>query len=392
MKKILMVTTISRTLKDFLFPFVRHFRALGWSVDGMACGISEDASCLEVFDRVWDVEISRNPLDPKNFRHTPNSIRCIVEREQYDIVHVHTPVAALLVRYSLNNLRKCHKVKVIYTAHGFHFHKGANPLTNLIFIALEKLAGAWTDYLIVINHDDEQAAQRYHFLAPERIRYMPGIGVDIDIYNHNQVSETDITRVRQEIGILPTNPLFLAIAEFTPNKRHQDMIKAIAQLARPDVHLACAGVGDPALLDELHKLSNEVGVKGRVHFLGYRNDIPTLICAAQAIILTSKREGLPRSIMEALCLSTPVIGTKIRGISDLLANNCGLLINVGDVQALAAAMAWVLDHPPEAQEMAKRGKKRMSNYNISHILDLHAALYTEALKSSPTMTTQPTEI
>ncbi len=379
MPKILMVSTVPVTLQRFLFPFVQHLRAQGWGVDGMAAGISDHALCVEMFDRVWDVELSRNPLDPRNFSRAPDTIRKIVAEGKYDIVHVHTPVASLVTRYALNNQRKRHKVKVIYTAHGFHFHAGGNPLTNTIFRALEKLAGAWTDYLVVINHDDEQAAQRYRFLPPERIRYMPGIGVDINSYDRHQVAQTDILGVYQEIGIAPTTPLFLAVAEFTPNKRHVDMLRALARLARPDVHMVFAGDGPPALLAEIHQLVTELGIQKQVHFLGYRTDIPVLICAATALLLTSKREGLPRSIMEALCLDTPVIGTAIRGNSDLLADHSGLLVPVGDPQALAGAMLWILDHPQEAQEMTARGKQRMSDYDIQRILDLHTALYSEAL-------------
>jgi glycosyltransferase involved in cell wall biosynthesis len=377
MKKVLMVTTISRTLQDFIFPFVEHFRSLGWLVDGMACDISSDAKCLAIFDRVWDVEISRNPLDPKNFFQAPETIRQAMAEREYDIVHVHTPVAALIVRYALNDLRKRNQVKVIYTAHGFHFHRGSNPLTNPIFIGLEKLAGAWTDYLVVINHDDEQAAQRYHFLPSDRIRYMPGIGVDINIYNRSQVTAEALSLFRQEIGVSPETPLFLAVAELVSNKRHQDMIRALVQLDRSDVHLICAGVGP--LLDDLNQLVAELGVQERVHFLGHRRDIPMLLCSSTAMLLVSRREGLPRSIMEALCLSIPVVGTNIRGTSDLLADNSGLLMEVGDIDALTMAMAWILDHPQEAKEMAERGKQRMSDYGIQHILDLYTKLYYEAL-------------
>jgi glycosyltransferase involved in cell wall biosynthesis len=380
MKKILMVTTVPYTLKMFMTPMVHHFCAKGWLVDGMASDISKDATCLELFNNVWDVELSRNPLDPRNFLRAPHTIRSVVEQGQYDIVHVHTPVAALVVRFSLNNLRRSNKVKVIYTAHGFHFHRGGSLITNNIFRTMEKLAGAWTDYLIVINHEDEQAANQYKLLPTERLCYMPGIGVDISKYDRQNVTQKEIDQTRQEIGILPTTALFLAVAEFTPNKRHKDMVQALAQLKRTDVHLAFAGEGSVASLDKLKQLIDKLGVTNQVHFLGYRRDIPTLMCSSAAVLLTSKREGLPKSIMEALCLGVPVIGTAIRGTSDLLADNSGLLVNVGDITALSNAMNWVLDHAQEAKEMGERGRTRMFNYDINNILYLHEKLYAEALQ------------
>lgn len=377
MNRLLLVTTVPGTLNGFLSPFAQHFRSKGWLVDGMACGISSSLTSLETFDRVWDVEWSRNPLDPKNLLRAPNTIRDVVEQRQYNLVHVHTPVAALVTRYSINNVRKRNKVSVIYTAHGFHFHQGGSLLKNAVFIALEKLGGAWTDRLVVINRDDEQAAKRYRIVSPERIFYMPGIGVDIDFYNCSKVAEEDILKVRRELGLKPSNPLFLAIAEFIPRKRHQDMVRALRRLERSEVHLAFAGKGPQTL--EIRKLVFDLGLENQVHFLGERQDIPALIRTSVATLLTSEREGLPRSIMEALCLETPVIGTAIRGTRDLLANDCGILVNVGDVDAIADAMAWILDHPQQAQEMGQRGRACMANYDLNNIINLHEILYSKAL-------------
>jgi glycosyltransferase involved in cell wall biosynthesis len=380
MSKLLMVATVTSVFTEFLLPFTHYFRGQGWLVDGMASEISACPECLDSFDRVWDAEFSRNPLELHNLFLASQRIQEVMAKRQYDIVHVHTPIASFITRYTLNNLRKHTRTKVIYTAHGFHFHPGGNPLKNMVFMNLEKLAGAWTDYLIVINRDDEQLAKLHQILPPERLRYMPGIGVDLNHYNRKNVSDADVVRVRYELGLLPTNPLFLAIAEFTPNKRHKDMVRALARLRRPGTHLAIAGEGPKTLMDETRKLATELGVQDRVHFLGYRRDIPTLICASVATLLVSAREGLPRSVMESLCLETPVIGTDIRGIRDLLAGDCGLLIQVGDIEGLTAAMTWMLDHPEEAQNMGKRGKKSMADYDLQHIVRLHEALYVEAMQ------------
>ena len=106
MNRILFVTTIPGTLRAFLLPFAQHFRAKGWQVDAMAQGISNCAKCLHSFDRVWEVEWSRNPLDPQNLIIAPPQIRLAIAQQDYDIVHVHTPVAAFVTRYALNNLRQ----------------------------------------------------------------------------------------------------------------------------------------------------------------------------------------------------------------------------------------------------------------------------------------------
>lgn len=327
MPRLLMVTTIPNTLRAFLLPFARHFRSLGWRVDAMARGVSTFQECLDAFDHVWDVEWSRNPLDPWNVAKAPNTIRNVVKREGYDLVHVHTPVAAFVTRYALRGLRNSGKPVVIYTAHGFHFYEGGPPVRNAAFLSLEKLAGRWMDYLVVINRDDESAAKRYALAPPGKVCYMPGIGVDTDCYSH--VSENDIRRVYQELGLTAEHQLFLMVAEFNPRKRHRDVLEALAKLNRGSVHLALAGKG--RLFEEMKQLTKKLGIGSQVHFLGYRRDIPVLIRASLATILPSEREGLPRSVMESLCLGVPVIGSRIRGTRELLDGGSGILVDVGDV-------------------------------------------------------------
>jgi glycosyltransferase involved in cell wall biosynthesis len=379
MPKLLMVATVSSVFRDFLFPFADYFRSQGWQVDAMASKISACPRCIKTFDRVWDIEFSRNPLDLKNLFLAPQTIREVMAKEQYDIVHVHTPIAAFITRYALNNLRKQNKTKVIYTAHGFHFHSDGNPLKNALFLTLEKLGGAWTDYLVVINHDDERSAERFRLVPTQKIVYMPGIGVEPNYYNRQNISEADISQLRQELQLTPDNKIFLAIAEFTLNKRHRDMVSALASLGKPEIHLVIAGFGPKPLMDATQELAIALGVEKQVHLLGYRQDIPTLLCASVATLLVSEREGLPRCIMESFCLETPVIGTNIRGIKDLLAEDSGLLVQVGDIEGISAAMNWILDNPQKSKMMGQKGHKYMSAYDLKNIIKLHEDLYHKAL-------------
>ncbi|MEG3971433.1 glycosyltransferase [Microcoleus sp. T2B6] len=378
MNKLLIVTTIPDTL-DFFLPLTKHLRSQGWRVDAMAKELSTSKEYLQFFDRVWDVEWSRNPLDPKNLISAPAQIRQAFLQEQYDLVNVSTPVAAFVTRYALNNWRKQGKVKVIYTAQGFHFYEGGAPHKNAIFLGLEKIAGSGTDYLVVVNRQDEAAAKRYGLIAAERVHYIPGTGLNLDRFNPHAISETEINRVREELGLAPENPLFLSVAEFILRKRPWDILKALAKLERPQVHLAFAGNG--RILEEMQQLASELGIQKQVHFLGVRRDIPVLMRASVATLIASDQEGLPNCVMESLCMEVPVIGTEIRGTRDLLKDGNGLLVKLGDVKEIAKAMAWILDHPKEAQEMGKRGREDMVNYDVPHILDLYGNLYSEALSN-----------
>jgi glycosyltransferase involved in cell wall biosynthesis len=380
MPRLLIATTIPETIYAFLLPYAQHFRAQGWVVDGMAYNISGFGACAEAFDRVWDIDWTRNPLSPQNFRKALPKICKIVEQGQYDLVHVHTPVAAFLTRCALRKLRLRQNVKVIYTAHGFHFYKGGLLLKNLAFGSMEKLAGAWTDYLVVINREDEAAAHRYRLVPPQRVVYMPGIGVDLARYDPQQVSAEAIAAVRQEMGVGEGDKLFLAIAELSPRKRSLDILQAFAQLKRPKVHLAFAGNGP--LLTMLQQAAANLQLQECVHFLGLRQDISTLIRASAAIVLVSRQEGLPRSVMESLALEVPAIGTNIRGTRDLLQGECGLLVEVGNINSITSAMEHILDNPQEALAMGRRGRKHMAAFDVRRTLALHQSLYREALSSS----------
>ena len=230
---------------------------------------------------------------------------------------------------------------------------------------------------MTINREDEAAVERHRLVTPGCSGYMPGIGVDLDYYNARAIAASAVAQLQKELGIAATTPLLLSVAEFTPRKRHQDTIAAIAKLDRSDVHLAIAG--DGPLMAQMQQLATDLGVSSRIHFLGRRNDVPVLMAAAVANILVSAQEGLPRSVMESLALELPTIGTKIRGTQDLLAGGYGLLVDVGDVAGLVAAITWILDRPDEAAQMAKCGREHLTAYDLNCIIQLHEQLYAEAL-------------
>jgi glycosyltransferase involved in cell wall biosynthesis len=300
--------------------------------------------------------------------------RAAVERAHH-LIHVHTPVAAFVTRLALRGRAASRRPRVIYTAHGFHFYRGGPRLRGAVFRALETVAARWTDYLVVMNREDEAAARR--LLPPERIRFMPGIGIDLRRYDPGVVTAADVARVRGELGIRVGQRLFLMIAEFIPRKRHQDAVAAFARLGRADARLAFAGTGP--LQAAVQRRVDALGLTDRVAFLGQRHDIPALVRASVAVLLPSEQEGLPRSAMEALSLEVPVVGSRIRGTADLLEEGGGWLVPVGDVAALAEALRQVLDHPEHARETGRRGRERMTAHALDRVIDLHEKLYAEAL-------------
>jgi glycosyltransferase involved in cell wall biosynthesis len=363
-------------------------RELGCTVFGAADRISEMPECVEALDEVHDVAFTRSPLKFGAAAAAGRAVAQLLDEKQIDLVHVHTPVTAFITRKFANPLR-ARGLKTIYTAHGFHFHRHGNPLTNLAFEILEKRAGKWTDYLVVINHDDENAAQRLKIVPPDRVFFMPGVGIDLEQFSPARVSEAEVQRIRAELKLAPDDKLVTMVAEFTRNKRHRDVVHAIAKLNRPDIHVAFVGEGSSR--GEVEALVKQLGLEKTIHFLGYRRDVPALLRAANCAALTSQREGLPRSVMEALCLEVPVVGSNARGIRDLLAGGGGVIFPVGDVAKLAEALRELVDNPQKAKAFGAAGRRSMAPYSLPNVIALHEQLYRRALGARfPTATPSST--
>lgn len=345
-------------------------------VHGAADRISEMPECVAAFDEVHDIAYPRSPLKFAAARAAGESLAKVLAAKKIDLLHVHTPVTAFVARKYGNPFR-ARGLKTIYTAHGFHFHRHGNPLTNAIFKSIEKRAGPWTDYLVVINRDDEKAARDLNIVPADRIFFMPGVGIDLDEFSPDCVAPVDIQRIRDELKFSPADKLITMVAEFTRNKRHRDVVEALAHLRRPDIHVAFVGEG--GCRAEVERQVAGVGLEETIHFLGYRRDVPALFRAANCATLTSQREGLPRSVMEALCLEVPVVGSDARGVRDLLDGGGGIVVPVGNTTKLAEGLGELVDDPEKAKAMGKAGRRSMAQYSLANVLTLNEQLYRRAL-------------
>jgi glycosyltransferase involved in cell wall biosynthesis len=374
--RILLAASVPGHLRAFHLPWVKRLRELGCDVHGAADRITEMPECVAAFNEVHDVPFSRNPLDLRAVSAAGRTIAPLMDQKQFDLVHVHTPVAAYITRKYAHPFRT-RGAKTVYTAHGFHFHRNGSPLTNLIFQTLEKRAGKWTDYLVVINYEDEKAARDLKIVPSEDVFYMPGVGIDLEQFSPACVSAADIQRIRDELKLSPNDKLVTMVAELILRKRHRDVIQAIARLNRSDIHVAFVGEGSHRA--EIEAQVARLGLGKTIHFLGYRRDIPALFRAATCATLTSQFEGLPRSVMEALCLEVPVVGADTRGIRDLLAGGGGIIVPIGDTARLAEAIRDLTDNPGKSRAIGAAGRRSMGPYSLPNVLALHEQLYQRAL-------------
>ena len=376
----LFVTTVPITLEAFLVPFAEHFRREGWRVDALANGAASDPHIADAFDDRFDVAWSRSPLDPGNLVGTPSKVRDIVRAGGYDVVHVHTPIAAFVTRYALRHDRGGPHPSLIYTAHGFHFYEGQSAAPNTAYRRMERIAAPWTDYLVTINEEDFDAAKELGGIDPERVRYIPGIGVDTVAFAPSE-DPAARERLREGLDVGPSDFMLTMVAEFAPVKRHAHLLEAFAAANAPRVVLVLVGQGP--LESSLRDKASELGIADRMRWAGYRRDIPAVLAASDALALVSEREGLPRSVLEGMATGLPVIGTRTRGIADAVGPDAGWIVDKNDVAALAAAIDQASS---DAAELARRGaaarERAISEFSLSHVIDAYGELYCEALASS----------
>ena len=313
--KILYVTTISNTM-GFFVEHVKMLYKEGHSVE-IACAegtkplnpVYEQLGC-----KVHLIPFSRSPFSLNNLK-AYEMLKKLVESEHYDVVHTHTPNASMIARLACRGARKM-GMKVIYTAHGFHFFKGA-PLKNwLMYYPVEKFCARYTDILITINKEDFDLAQKK--MHASKVCYVPGVGVNLQKIRD---VECDRDEIRTSMNVPKDCFLLLSIGELNCNKNHRIIIQALANIKNNNVHYAVAGVGDQH--DVLLNLAQSLGVENRFHLLGYRTDALKLYKAADVFVFPSFREGLSVSMMEAMACGLPIACSEIRGNVDLVQNGKG---------------------------------------------------------------------
>ena len=314
MKKALFVATIASFIDGFENNDTKILQQMGYQVTA-ACsstiGIkSETINSLNQKNiDLHHIDFERSPFS-KNTFIAYKQLKKLINNEQYDLIHCHTPVGGILTRLAARKARK-KGTKVIYTAHGFHFFKGAPLINWLFYYPAEKICSYFTDVLITINQEDFKLANDK--LKAKKVVYIPGVGVETSKFQSVLVNKND---KRQELGLSSKNIILLSVGELNINKNHQIIIKALAKINDTNVHYIIAGVGDSRM--KLLSLSNELGVQNNVHLLGYRSDIAELCHSADVFCFPSLREGLSVALMESMSTGLPCVVSKIRGNIDLI--------------------------------------------------------------------------
>lgn len=309
--KILFCATVDYHFKAFHLPVLAWFNQQGWEVHIAAKGELD----LPFVDRKFNLPIERSPFRLNNVM-AYRELNAIIKQHDYKIIHCHTPMGGVLARLAAQSARR-KGTKVIYTAHGFHFCKGASLLNWMLYYPIEKRLSHLTDCLITINDEDYRLAVDKDFKA-KQIVHVHGVGVNTAQYK--PVKKIEKWRLRQELDYRTDDYLLFYAAEFNKNKNHQLLLHALASIKEQVPHARLLLAGKGPLLEACRVLAGQLGISSMVHFLGYRNNIDRLLPMCDVAVASSLREGLPVNIMEAMACGLPIVATQNRGHSELVAD------------------------------------------------------------------------
>lgn len=373
--KALIIATVPSMIGQFNLDNIQILMNLGYEVQ-VACNF-EDRSVwtkerVEEFQRQlqslgiqsFQIDFARSPKNISKLTASYHEIEHLLFHEKYSLVHVHTPVAATELRLAAKSYndaverrkregkKALQKLKVIYTAHGFHFYDGAPLKDWLLFYPVERVLSKYTDVLITINKEDYKRAKS-DFHAKKTV-YIPGVGIDTEKFSNTVV---DRNAKRLEMGISEDAFLLLSVGELSERKNHRLVIEALHELNDPRIYYFIAGIGH--LCDEYKELIKQYGLEGKVKLLGYRDDVAELYKIADCFIFPSVQEGLPVALMEAMASGLPVIASRIRGNVDLVGEKNGVLFSLESKEEVKEDIRNIKED--------KDTRLRMGQYNKTHM-------------------------
>lgn len=368
-RKVLFVATVESHLLNFHIPYMKLLQEKGYEVHVATKLGNRQQEFDEIGVIKHNVDFSRSPYSPKVFKSL-QQMEKLLKEIRFSLVHVHTPVAAFVTRLAC---QRTNTHPVLYTAHGFHFYKGA-PLKNwLLYYNMEKLAAHWTDGLITINEEDYKAAQKFKLRKNGKMFFVPGVGVDV-VSLEQRIASIDRSEKRKELGLSADAAVIITVGELNANKNHIQVLEALSKLNKTNFHYLIVGNGEDE--QKLQKAVNELLLRDKVSFLGFRRDVPELLTASDVFILTSRREGLPKAVMEAMAVGLPIIATDVRGNRDLVkSGENGYLVPLDDVEQTAIAIERLIDSEDLRRSMGEKSKELVKQYDLKNIIPQMEEIY-----------------
>ncbi len=328
--KILYIASTFGHIRSFHLPYIEALITRGHSVDiagaGMAEGMPAEAGCIPL-------AFKKSIGSLTNFK-TVGYLADLVRKNQYDLIIMHTSLAAFFTRLAVKRLPKSDRPRVINMVHGYLFDSRTPVFKHVLLLTAEKLTANVTHRLIVMNDEDEKIAHRHHLcMSDSEIYKINGVGYDSHRFfaypkgNGNADSQSSFNMIYA--------------AEFSSRKNQAFLIRALKELVSKDsgtnYHLTLAGRG--AELENCKALAASLGVVDRISFPGFVTNIEDYYAKCDLSISASRSEGLPFNVLESLACGLPVVASRVKGHTDLInPGENGELYEFGDIDSCIAAI------------------------------------------------------
>lgn len=363
--KILFVATVRSHIGQFHMPFIRELKARGVEVHAAFKDNSADKPGLDLsaIDKTFEVPFERQPLRPNNIK-AYRELKKIIDGNGYDAVHCHTPMGAVITRLAAKSARK-KGTKVIYTAHGFHFFKGASIKNWMLFYPVEKYLSKYTDCLITINSEDCELAHKKKFRVG-KIYKVHGVGVELDKFK--AVDADEKARLRAEYGYDGDTFIMIYPADLSVRKNQPMLFDALQKIAEKNKNVKLLLPGQPIRLEEYKRMVSERGIADNVEFLGYRRDINNLVGLSDLSVASSFQEGLPINIIEAMAMGNAIVATDVRGNNDAVEDGVnGYLVPVGDSDLMAEKILELMNDREKLRTFGENGLDMVKDFSTENV-------------------------
>lgn len=369
-KKVLFTASTYSHIVNFHIPYLEWFHSEGWIVHVGCGGTAKKILCA---DQVLHLPFEKKMHAPSNLR-AASMLRHIISEQRYDLVIAHTSLAAFFTRLALKGLKR--RPRVINVAHGYLFGGGGQGgMKDKILIAAEKIVSKETDLVLTMNNWDYEAAKKYA-LAPE-IYNIPGIGVDFE----KRCAAAPATResLRRKRSI-PENAFVLFFAAEFSSRKNQAMLIRGMQYLPDQVVLVLAGLGEQ--FESCKELAKSLNLEKRVIFPGYVSDVASWYAASDAAVSSSRSEGLPFNVMEAMYCGLPVVASSVKGHMDLIEDGkTGLLFAYDNETEFASQIKKLARSEALCSELGVNASKSVLKYDINHVRTIVVERYVLLLST-----------
>lgn len=378
--KIIQICAIDGTMDILLRELYKISVKEGYEVIGICSYGEKTKKLIDEGFNIKNINIDRSINIIGNFK-TVIQLYKFFKKEKPDIVHVHTPVAAVLGRVA----SKLARVPLtIYTAHGFYFHENMSKLAYTLCFNIEKFMGRFfTDYIFTQSSEDAEVAKKNKFLPKNKILAI-GNGVDVfGKFNKEKISSLDIENLKREFDIKEDDKVVSFIGRMVREKGILDLLEGFNSLEDENVKLLVVGdvvQGDRDI--ECSKLIEKYRNDKNIIFTGKRSDINVLLHISDVFCLPSYREGMPRSIIEAMASECAVIATNIRGSREEVVNGVtGYLVDLNSPKQIKEKIEILINNEKVLESMKEKGRIRSEElYDEKKVVYKQLSIFNKLLE------------